>query len=230
MDLSTKLLLFAVFVIVMIIMGTNHKKKKKKIIFFGDSITEFGTRPGGFIAGILEYMKELGIEEGYELVNAGIGGNKVYDLYIRLDHDVLIKEPKIVVMFIGVNDIWHKQKHGTGTDIENFKKFYEALVKKITASHAKLIVCTPAIIGESEAYSQFEWSELKLYGAAIKQITSAYDVPVVDLHTAFLQHYTINNQQQASEGILTTDGVHLNAEGNKLVAAEVWKLLQHYVQ
>jgi lysophospholipase L1-like esterase len=230
MELSTKLLFLAAFVIVMIIMGTNHKKKKKKVIFFGDSITEFGTRPGGYIAFISEYLKENGLEERHELVNAGAGGNKVYDLYMRVEQDVLIHEPKVVVLLVGVNDIWDKQKHGTGTDIENFKKFYEALVKKITASHAKLILCTPAIIGESFHQHEYEWQELALYGEAIKSIAASHNIPVVDLHKSFVEYYKEGNPANADEGILTTDGVHLNVAGNKLVAAEVWKLLQHFLQ
>jgi lysophospholipase L1-like esterase len=230
MELSTKLLFLAAFVIVMIIMGTNHKKKKKKIVFFGDSITEQGTRPGGYIAFILELLKEHGIEERYELVNAGIGGNKIYDLYMRVEHDVLLGEPAVVVLFIGVNDIWHKQKHGTGTDIENFVKFYDALVKKITASHAKLIICTPAVIGENRDAHAYEWQELADYGREIRKIAANYQVPVADLHASFNEYYSTGNLDNIDEGILTTDGVHLNVAGNKLVATELWKLLQHFLQ
>jgi len=50
-------------------------QKPVKVILFGDSITQAGVRPGGYIT----LMQES--HANYELIGAGIGGNKVYDLY-----------------------------------------------------------------------------------------------------------------------------------------------------
>src|SRR4051812_40340198 len=202
MELSTKLLFLAAFVIVMIIMGMNHKKKKRRIIFFGDSITEFGTRPGGYINIIYELIKENGFEDKVELINAGIGGDKIYDLYLRVEQDVLLKEPQVVVLFIGVNDVWHKQKHGTGTGLETFIKFYTAVVKKLQTANCKIIICTPAIIGESWKENEQEWNDLRAYGSAIKEIAGKYQIPVADLHTSFTQYYAHANMDDIDEGVL----------------------------
>src|SRR5438874_1049209 len=108
--MSSNLLLFAAFVAVMLLMSFNYKKKKNKIIFFGDSLTEFGMQPGGYINRIKEILRNERIEENYTIIGSGVGGNKIYDLYLRLEKDILIKDPNIVVMLIGVNDVWHKIK------------------------------------------------------------------------------------------------------------------------
>ena len=42
-----------------------------------------------------------------EMINAGISGHKVPDLQGRLDRDVLSKEPTVVFIYIGINDVWH---------------------------------------------------------------------------------------------------------------------------
>jgi len=48
----------------------------------------------------------------------------------------------------------------------------------------------------------------------------------VDLRKAFLDHAANNNPENKAMGILTTDRVHLNEAGNKLVAEEIWKVLR----
>jgi lysophospholipase L1-like esterase len=80
---------------------------KKKIVFFGDSITEMGVQPEGYISRLNQLFKDKSLDKNYELIGAGIGGNKVYDLYLRLEDDVLAKKPDAVVFWVGVNDVWH---------------------------------------------------------------------------------------------------------------------------
>ena len=103
--------------------------KKIKVVFFGDSITQAGAFPNGFIR-IDDSLLNAGGSGNYDLIGAGISGNKVYDLYLRLEDDVISKSPDIVVIWIGVNDVWHK-KMGTGTDADKFERFYLAIVKKV---------------------------------------------------------------------------------------------------
>lgn len=125
------------------------KTKSKKIIFFGDSITQMGAKPGGYV----DLVKKTLGPDAYEVIGAGIGGNKVYDLYLRLEDDVLNKKPDLVVIYIGVNDVWHKQTSHTGTDLDKFVKFYQAMINKIQANGSKIVVCTPAVIGEKKKWS-----------------------------------------------------------------------------
>src|ERR1700733_4121799 len=83
-------------------------QKTTRVVFFGDSITEMGARPGGYITRIQDALSQKGLANQYELIGAGVGGNKVYDLYLRMDDDVLAKKPDVVFIWIGVNDVWHK--------------------------------------------------------------------------------------------------------------------------
>src|SRR5882757_5118934 len=94
---------------------------KKKIVFFGDSITQAGVKPGGYITRIGDLISKEGKTDQYELVGAGIGGNKIYDLYLRMEEDVISKSPDIVLIYVGVNDVWHKRSSGTGTDPDKFE-------------------------------------------------------------------------------------------------------------
>jgi lysophospholipase L1-like esterase len=47
-----------------------------------------------------------------------------------------------------------------------------------------------------------------------------------DLRKAFHDYLVLNNKENKPQGILTYDGVHLNDEGNRLVAREILKYLE----
>ena len=47
---------------------------KKRILFFGDSITEMGVKPNGYITRLQELFAQKGLDKQYELMGAGIGG------------------------------------------------------------------------------------------------------------------------------------------------------------
>ena len=209
-----------------ILMTEFDNKKKMKVIFFGDSITQAGVNAGGYIKRIDSMCNFEGLADKYEFVGAGIGGNKVYDLYLRIENDVLAKAPDVVVIYVGVNDVWHKSSSGTGTDADKFEKFYQALIDKLKAKNIKSILCTPASIGEKTDFSNPQDGDMNEYSNIIRRIAKKNELPIVDLRKAFLEHNLKNNPDNKDRGILTTDRVHLNARGNQLVADEMWKVIK----
>ena len=201
-------------------------QKKTRVIFFGDSITQAGAGTGGYILRIDTICKAEGKGDNYEFIGAGIGGNKVYDLYLRMEDDVLAKNPDIVLIYIGVNDVWHKSTSGTGTDPDKFEKFYQAIIDKLKAKNIKVILCTPAAIGEKTDFSNPQDGDMNEYSNIIRRIAQKNELPLVDLRKAFLDYDLKNNPANKDRGILTTDRVHLNAYGNQLVAAEMWRVIK----
>jgi lysophospholipase L1-like esterase len=202
------------------------KQKKQRIVFFGDSITQAGANAGGYIMRIDSMCTKEGLKESYEFVGAGISGNKVYDLYLRMEEDVLAKNPDKVFIYIGVNDVWHKSTSGTGTDADKFEKFYAAIIKKLLDKNIKVILCTPATIGEKNDFSNPQDGDLNQYSKIIRGLAAKNNLSLIDLRKIFVDYNVSNNPENKTKGILTTDGVHLNAKGNQLVADEMWKLIK----
>lgn len=202
------------------------KQKKHRVVFFGDSITQAGANPGGYIMRIDSMCTNEGMKEKYEFVGAGVSGNKVYDLYLRMEDDVLAKNPDMVFIYIGVNDVWHKATSGTGTDADKFEKFYTAIIKKLKDKNIKVVLCTPATIGEKNDFSNPQDGDLNQYSKIIRDLAAKNSLQLVDLRKIFLTYNLANNPENKTKGILTTDGVHLNAKGNQLVADEMWKLIK----
>ena len=211
---------------VILLMTSFISQKKTRVIFFGDSITQAGAGAGGYILRIDTLCKTEGKGDNYEFVGAGISGNKVYDLYLRIDNDVLAKEPDIVIIYIGVNDVWHKSTSGTGTDPDKFERFYQAILDKLKAKNIKIILCTPAAIGEKTDFSNPQDGDMNEYSNIIRRIAKKNELPVVDLRQAFHNYALQNNPENKDRGILTTDRVHLNAKGNQFVAEEMWKAIK----
>jgi lysophospholipase L1-like esterase len=209
---------------VIIMMSSMQIQKPIKVIFFGDSITRAGLEPEGYITLMQNALRGKTNPE-FELIGAGIGGNKVYDLFLRFEEDVLIKKPDVVVMYVGVNDVWHKQSSQTGTDPDKFIAFYTAMIKKLQTAGIRVIACTPAAIGERTDFSNAQDGDLNRYSNIIRDLAKKYSCGLVDLRKAFLDYNLKNNLENKESGILTTDRVHLNPAGNKLVADLMLKAL-----
>jgi isoamyl acetate esterase len=199
--------------------------KPLKVIFFGDSITQAGVGPKGYITMMSEMLAKAGKAANYELIGAGIGGNKIYDLYLRMEEDVLAKNPDVVYIYVAVNDVWHKSTYGTGTDADKFEKFYKATIAKLQAKNIKVICVTPAAIGERTDHSNMQDGDLNHFSNIIRKIATEKTCGLVDLRKDFGDYNLKNNPKNDEKGILTTDRVHLNEKGNTFVAEQMLKLL-----
>lgn len=194
--------------------------KGDKVVFLGDSITQGGNGPKGYVGLIREKYKEQGVE----VVNAGISGNKVPDLLRRLQKDVLDKKPTLVVIYIGINDVWHGEKDpARGTKKEDFDAGLRTLVEKITAGGGKVVLCTPTVIGE-KAENALD-KKLDEYSDVTRKLAADLKLPLVDLRKAFVEYLKANNKENKERGVLTGDRVHLNEAGNKLVAETILKVI-----
>src|SRR4051794_3737808 len=111
--------------------GATPLKKGERIVFLGDSITQAGAGPGGYVSLIRKALAEKRKDLYAEVIGAGISGNKVPDLQRRLQRDVLAKKPTLVVIYIGINDVWHGEKDPTrGTTPERFEDGLKEVVGK----------------------------------------------------------------------------------------------------
>lgn len=189
------------------------------IVFFGDSITEQGEQPKGYVTLIRERLKKK--YAGITVIGAGISGNKVPQLQERLDRDVLAKNPTLVVIYVGINDVWHFTKHGTGTPNDIYESGLRDVIARIKNARARVVVCTPSVIGEKHHGGNSFDPVLDEYSDISRKVAQDLNVKICDLRKAFIRHLANHNPNNREDGILTLDGVHLNDEGNKLVAKTI---------
>ncbi len=199
-------------------------KKGDRIVFLGDSITRAGERPDGYIQVVREFLKKRHAELELEVIGAGISGHKVPDLEKRLDRDVLAHKPQVVVIYIGINDVWHSQ-NGKGTSKEDFEAGLGRLITRIEKVGARVILCTPSVIGEKPDGSNRLDKMLGEYAAISRGVAAGSGVQLLDLNREFVDYLRRHNPLAAESKVLTTDGVHLNGAGNRFVAARMLEAL-----
>jgi lysophospholipase L1-like esterase len=206
--------------------GKTPLKKGERIVFLGDSITAGGVSPKGYVTLIKNRLQEKHADLGITIIGAGISGNKVPDLQKRLDRDVLSKKPTIVVIYIGINDVWHGEKNpANGTSKEKFEEGLKDVITRIKDGGARVILCTPSVIGEKTDASNGLDAKLDEYSDISRKVAKDTKVQLCDLRKAFVENLKKNNTDNKASGILTGDRVHLNPAGNELVATTMLKSL-----
>lgn len=226
MNTRIRVSVYVTFIAALFFLSAFSFMQKKKVIFFGDSITQAGVSPNGYITLLQKKLVESGRDKAFDLIGAGIGGNKVYDLYLRLEDDVLSKKPNLVFIYIGINDVWHKRSHGTGTDANKFEQFYNKIIDKVQATGAKVVICTPTVVGEQKGYVNELDGDLNKYAEIIRQIAKNKKVELIDLRATIVDYINTHNPENKNAGILTTDGVHMNDAGNEFLAEQFWKFIK----
>lgn len=201
-------------------------KKGDRIVFLGDSITQGGdSHDKGYVRLIRKTLTEK-TDLGIEVIGAGISGNKVPDLQRRLEKDVLSKKPTIVVIYIGINDVWHGENDpARGTLPEAFAAGLKDVIGRCTEAGAKVVICTPTVIGEKKDGGNKLDQRLDQYSDISRNLAKELKLPLCDLRKAFLDHLKEHNAKNAESGILTSDRVHLNDAGNKFVADTMLKVI-----
>ena len=99
------------------------------------------------------------------------------------------------------------------------------MIGKIKAGGARVILCTPTVIGEKKAGANKLDAKLDQYSDLSRSLAKELDLQLIDLRKAFVDHLAANNPEDKEKGILTPDRVHLNEAGNRLVADTMLKTL-----
>jgi len=207
-------------------------KSGDKIAFLGDSITQAGWgQPSGYVRLVMEGLKANGVEA--EAVPAGISGHKSDQMLARLDKDVLSKKPKWMTLSCGVNDAWHgargvpldEDMAANGTFDANvaqrgtYKKNITDIIDRATAAGVRPVILTATVIKE-ELDGPLN-QKVAPYNEFLRGLAKEKNVPLADLNAMF--HEAIKAANKPGTNVLTYDGVHMNAEGDQLMATGVLK-------
>jgi len=68
--------------------------------------------------------------------------------------------------------------------------------------------------------------DLEAFSDVVRTLSLEFNTELLDLRKRFKTYISQNNGTNASKGILTYDGVHLNNVGNKLIADEMIRFLK----
>lgn len=215
---STLVPSLALLSLLLVVPSASRAAEPLTVLFLGDSITEAGAGPQGYVTLAGKALAEA--VPGTTVIGAGISGNRVPDLLARVDRDVIARKPDVVVIYIGINDVWHSQ-NGRGTPRDEFERGLGTLVEKIRAGGAKVVLCTPTVIGEKKSGTNKLDAMLDEYAGITRAVATKAKTALIDLREACVEHLAKHNEKDAENGVLTTDGVHLTPAGERFIAARM---------
>ncbi len=157
----------------------------------------------------------------YEIINRGISGNRIVDLYARIKGDVWNQKPDVLSILIGVNDVWHELgEHPNGVELSRWEKIYRMIIEdtKERLPYTKIMILEPFVLHGSatdfnDKYEDFQ--QVKLYAAKAKSLADEYGLKFVPLQKKFDE---VTEKYGAQYYLY--DGVHPDVAGAALIAGE----------
>ena len=209
-------------------------KSGDKIAFLGDSITQAGWgNQVGYVRLVMAGLKANGIEA--EAVPAGISGHKSNQMLARLEKDVLSKKPQWMTLSCGVNDVWHGARgvpldeamaangsyDATVAERGTYQKNITEIIDRAAAAGVRPVILTATVIKEDLAGDLNQ--KVAPYNDFLRGLAREKQIPLADLNTMFQE--AIKAANKPGTNVLTSDGVHMNPEGNQLMAVGVLQAL-----
>ncbi|WP_231744092.1 SGNH/GDSL hydrolase family protein [Stieleria neptunia] len=186
---------------------------RAKVVCFGDSITNRG------------YFKVLEELLDIESINAGKGGHSSAMGLRRLQSDVMVHDPDLVVVMFGTNDL-RADSERVFVPVDKYKENLQAIMTSCREHGSKVVLCTLPPINEQKFFTRHERepfaalggfsSVVQRYCNAAREVASEHDVPLVDL----------NRLLAKQPEWLSQDGVHPSETGTRLIAEHIAKAVQ----
>jgi len=199
------------------------------LLFQGDSITdcarnrEAGASPNSLPALGQGYALMVAAEllssqpaDDLRIFNRGISGNRIVDLYARIQSDILNLKPNVLSILIGVNDTWHGKNPdwSNGVSIPKYERIYRDLLNEVREAlpALKFVLCEPFVLRCGVVRE--DWvEEIDGRRAVVAKLAKEFGAVLVPFQTMFDEALKL-----APPEYWAADGVHPSAAGHSLMA------------
>lgn len=198
-----------------------------RLLFIGDSITDVGRKRDdfydlgkGYPKIVAEKLARDYPESHIEVLNRGIGGDKLINLRQRFDTDCLALKPDVVSILIGVNDVWHLMDKNeallTQGRLRAFENDYRYLLDILQAAGcSRIVLMEPYVLPHPE--KRLRWRKhLDPRIHIIRTLAKEYHTKFVPLD-GMLNALGIKDSYAYYTG---KDGVHPTAAGHQAIAKQ----------
>lgn len=172
---------------------------EQRVVFYGNSITDAWAK----------YFDEM--FPGKPYVGRGISGQTTPQMLVRFRQDVIALEPAVVVILAGTNDIAGNTGPST---LEMIEDNLESMVELAKANGIRVVLSSVL-----PAYD-YPWrpgmepaGKIVALNAWMRDYAAAHDVVYLDYHS------TMADERQGLRAELTSDGVHPNEAGYRVMAS-----------
>lgn len=179
-----------------------------RIVCFGDSITGAYYHTGG----LRSWCDMLGLalqkanpRANLEMINAGISGHTTVNALARIDDDVIAKQPHVVVVMFGMNDV-------TRVPLNKYRENLRSIIARCKDAGAGVVLCTPNSVYENQTRPNNRLAE---YSEAVRKLADELSLPLVDCFNAWQK---LRNDDPAEWMLMMSDTIHPNMNGHRFFA------------
>lgn len=192
-----------------------------RLLFQGDSITDCGRRRETDAADPDRpelgsgYVARIAAEStGWEVLNRGISGNRVVDLYARWKVDALHLQPDVISILVGVNDTGHEFGRRNGVEVARYAVIYRLLLEwtRSVLPGVKLVLCEPFVLPCGRVGPGWR-EDIDGRRVVVRNLAREFGASFVPFQEAFDDALA----QQTAE-YWAPDGVHPTPAGHDLMA------------
>jgi acyl-CoA thioesterase-1 len=178
---------------------------RRKIVAFGDSLTAgFGlTEKESYPYLLQQKLNADGFD--YEVVNAGVSGETSLGGLERVDWVLEQENVKILILELGANDLLRR------LPVAKMKENLSKIIEKAQAKKIKVLLC--GMLAPPNAGAQYQ-----------RDFTSVFPDLASKYKLAFLPF--ILEGVALDQKLNQADGIHPNAEGEKIMTDTVYKALK----
>ena len=209
----------------------------KTLLFQGDSITDCGRITSGGAgypldlwgpgyAGIIA-TKLMSEQPGnWNIINRGISGNRIVDLYARWKIDALNLNPDIISLLIGVNDTGHEMSRQNGVEVPRYDRFYRMLLDWALERNpnAKFVLMEPFVFPMGNVNDAWI-AEVKQRQEVVRKIAEDYKAVFIPLQSIFNDAL-----KDAPQEYWMSDGIHPTPAGHGLIVKEWLKAAAYLIK
>ncbi len=179
-----------------------------RIVCFGDSITGAYYHTGGVRAwcdmlGLA--LQQANPRANVEMINAGSSGHTTVNALARIDKDVIAKQPHLVVVMFGMNDV-------TRVSLADYRENLRSIIARCQDAGAAVLLCTPNSVYENPARPNDRLAE---FSGAVRQLADELSLSLVDCFAAWQQ---LRDDDPAEWMLLMSDTIHPNMNGHRIFA------------
>ena len=210
-----------------------------KIIFFGDSVTDANRERGSEEAGRVKEVysdtpkaygsgyvfliaAQLFYEKPnfYQILNRGIAGDRLPQMYARIQLDIWSEQPDVLSIFVGANDA-KRRNNPNYTDLERWGRLYRTMIRETQerCPQTKIMICETYDLRSNQ---DIEYCNTrKAYADEAKKIADEFNLPFVPVQEAV-------DKAVERYGLETCfyDRAHPNLVGSKVIADEWLKVFK----
>lgn len=175
----------------------NEQQVSCDLVMLGDSITE------GFNFALAGATTKI-------VLNSGVSGDRLKNIHLRINKDVLAIKPKQVLFMAGINDLLSEEPftvENYETNVQQLFSHYQRNIETLIENRIVPICCGIIKTSKYEHNYMFKNIQIELFNQLVKLYAEKNNLCYVDYNQVLCEKYGSINDTYFS------DGLHPNEKG-----------------